>query len=86
MSYRGPALQYQIRKTTTQNKTGDNFAITIPRVIAQQFINYYFKLSISGNNIILESGCKLTVHDINEKQEEKDMKRIYIKGRPIVFK
>ena len=37
MSYRGPALSYKIRKTTINNKTGDNYAITIPRIIAQQF-------------------------------------------------
>ena len=37
MAYRGPALQHKIRKTTTNNKTGDNYAITIPRMIAENF-------------------------------------------------
>ncbi len=34
MPYRGPAITYKIRKTTTNNKTGDNYSITIPRIIA----------------------------------------------------
>ena len=42
MSYRGPALNYKIRKTTTKNETGDNYAITVPRVIAQKFDNVFF--------------------------------------------
>ena len=64
MSYRGPALQYKIRKTTTGNKTGDNYSITIPRIIAKKFENCYFKLDMSGNCLLFESGCKITIGDL----------------------
>jgi len=60
MSYRGTALQYKIRKTTTNNKTGDNFSITIPRIIAQKFDMCFFKLEVSGNALIFTSGCKIS--------------------------
>lgn len=63
MSYRGPGLQYQVRKTTVGNKTGDNYGITIPRIIAQKFEEVYFRILVSGNNIVLESGCKVSVFD-----------------------
>lgn len=63
---RGPSITYQIRKTTTNNKTGDNFAITIPRFVAEQFSGFYFKLTISGDSIIFTSGCKLN-SDVENK-------------------
>ena len=64
MSFRGPALTYKIKKITTNNRTGDSYAINIPRIIAQQFDGYFFKMVVSGNAIIFESGCKMTVTDI----------------------
>lgn len=82
MPNRGTALQYKIRKTTTQNLTGDNYSITIPRVIAQKFEECLFRLAVSGNSIIFESGCKMTVNDI----EMNKAKKIFIGGGTIVFK
>jgi len=70
-AYRGPAIQYQIRKTTTNNKSGDSYAITIPRIIALQFEEYFFRMRVSGNSIIFESGCKLTVNDIEVNKDKK---------------
>jgi hypothetical protein len=67
MAYRGAALVYRIRKTTINNKTGDNYAITIPRYIAEQFRGWYFTISVSGNSIIFTSGCKITQEDIPPK-------------------
>ena len=64
MSYRGPGLNYKIRKTTTNNKTGDSYAITIPRVIAAKFEEVLFRLCVSGNSISFTSGCKISVEDI----------------------
>ena len=82
MSYRGPALQYKIKKVVTNNKTGDSYAITIPRIIAQQFEEVLFRLTISGNTIIFESGCKLTVNDISFDNS----KRVFVGGGTISFK
>ena len=82
MSYRGPALTYRIRKTTTNNKTGDSYAITIPRIVAQQFEEILFRLCISGNSIIFESGCKMTVNDI----EVDHSKKVFVGGGTISFR
>jgi len=49
---------YKIRKVTTNNKTGDSYAITIPKKMAYVFHNTYFNIIPSGNNIILESGAR----------------------------
>lgn len=81
MSYRGPALTYQIRKTTINNKSGDNYAITIPRIIAQKFKDYFFKLEVSGNSIIFTSGCKLSINNTDVNDE----KKIYTAGGMISF-
>ena len=71
MSYRGPALNYKIRKTTTNNKTGDSYAITIPRVIAKEFEQCFFKLCVSGTSITFESGCKMFVDDIKVNKDKR---------------
>ena len=81
MSYRGPALQYRIRKTTVNNKTGDNYSITIPRIIAQKFAEVLFRMCVSGNSIIFESGCKLTVEDVQINKT----KRVFVGGGTISF-
>ena len=57
MAYRGAGLLYKIRKTTKNNKTGDNYSITVPRIIAQKFFNTFFKIEVSGNSISFISGC-----------------------------
>lgn len=82
ISYRGPALNYRIRKVVTNNKTGDSYAITIPRIIAQEFEEVFFKLCISGTNIIFESGCKMTVNDIEVDKQ----KKVFTAGGIISFK
>jgi len=82
MSYRGSALQYKIRKTTTNNKTGDNYAITIPRIIAQKFEECFFKMCVSGDSIIFESGCKMSVDNI----QVSNSKKIFTAGGVISFK
>ena len=82
MAYRGPGLNYRIRKTTTNNKTGDSYAITIPRIIAKQFEECFFKMCVSGNSIIFESGCKMTVNDI----EVDHSKKVFVGGGTISFK
>ena len=82
IAYRGPALTYKIKKVTSNNKTGDSYAITVPRIIAQKFEEYLFRMVVSGNSIIFESGCKLTVSDI----EASNQKKIFIGGGTISFK
>ncbi|MEK6884058.1 MAG: hypothetical protein AABY22_30800 [Nanoarchaeota archaeon] len=63
--YRGPSYRYKIKKVTTNNKTGDSFAITVPKVVAEMFINVEFNLFIAGRSMVFASGCKM---------ENKDMK------------
>lgn len=71
MAYRGPGLSYKIRKTTMNNKTGDNYSITIPRIIAKKFEECFFRLYISGNCIVFESGCKITTEDLSFNTKQK---------------
>jgi hypothetical protein len=39
-------------------KTGDVFGVTIPAYIKEQFESVLFSVAISGNCIVLESGCQ----------------------------
>ena len=48
---------YKLRKLTTNNLSGDAYGITIPREISKQFLHVNFRISKSGNSILLESGC-----------------------------
>ena len=59
MQQRTPRFVYKIRKATTNNKTGDNYVITVPEVIAKQFEGVDLFLSMTDNSIIFESGCKV---------------------------
>ncbi|MDO8622961.1 MAG: hypothetical protein Q7R52_01840 [archaeon] len=63
---RTPRYVYKIRKATTNNKTGDNFVITIPQNVASQFENVDMFMSVTDTSIILESGCK-----VMSKKEER---------------
>ena len=54
-----PNWNYHIRQITHGNKTGEAYAITVPRIIAQQFVGVNLKLYLSDNMIIFSSGCRL---------------------------
>ena len=56
--YRTAARFVKIRKTTTNNSTGDSHALTVPKVIAEKFEAVFFSVKIVDNNIVFESGCK----------------------------
>jgi len=79
MSYRGPNLQCKVRKGVTSNSSGDSFVITIPKFIATQFEGVLLRIYVSGNAIVMESGCKLVHKDIDlEKIECYDGGRVMI--------
>ena len=81
MSLRGPARQYKIRKTTVNNETGDNFSITIPRIIAQQFSGCVFSMEIHQDRIIFTSGTKvMTAERIPQSSKS------YLEGGLIIFR
>ena len=90
MAYRGPALQHKIRQLTFGNETGDSFGITIPRIIAEHFSGCFLRISVSGNMIVMESGCKLKAEDIKEitiQGEYTAMRKVYkVGGPPEIFK
>ena len=71
--YRGPSFRYKIKKTTTNNKTGDSYAITVPKVVAEMFTNVEFNLVVAGNSIVYASGCRLTKEDKQEKYSEQSI-------------
>ena len=75
---RGFSEGYYIRKTNTSNKTGDNYAITIPRFVAETFVDTWFRILVSGGNIIFESGCKAEPKKQDELMfDNKGGKRLY---------
>ena len=57
--YRGPSYKYKIKKITTNNKTGDSYAINVPQVIAEMFVDVQFNLFIAENSMVFSSGCKV---------------------------
>jgi hypothetical protein len=63
MTYRTANKFYKIRQTTTNNSTGDSFALTVPREIASKFGDINFSIHVSGTSIIYSSGCRLNEKD-----------------------
>jgi hypothetical protein len=59
MAYRHQNKTFKIRKTTTNNSTGDNFALTVPREIAKSYENTVFSISASGSSIVFTSGARI---------------------------
>lgn len=47
---------YKIRQVTKGNKTGDSFAITIPKRIAEEMKETFFSVEVKDDNILLQSG------------------------------
>ncbi len=66
-SYRGPSFRYKIKKIVSNNKTGDSYAINIPKVMADMFENVSFNMYIAGDSIVLASGC-LPLKTVKKKQ------------------
>jgi len=48
----------QIRKIGSCATTGDVYGVTIPKYIKEKFSETFFSVMVSGDNIILASGCK----------------------------
>ena len=82
MAYRGPAIQYKIRKGNTNNKTGDNYSITVPRIIAEQFDGCFFQLNIQSGSIVFTSGCKIEAGNVITPTGDKYL----INGGMVAFK
>ena len=66
---KNPSIQHKIRILNPGNKTGESLGITIPNLLAEQFVGCWMRIYISGTQIILESGCKLSPKDINENKK-----------------
>ena len=50
--------QFKIRTIVKRSDRDNVYGLTIPKSVTSQFMDTYFNLIVSGNNIILESGCK----------------------------
>jgi hypothetical protein len=66
---KGINLQHKLRLINPGNKTGESYGITIPTVIASQFQECWMRIYTSGNAIILESGCKMVMTDVDVKKK-----------------
>ena len=74
---KNPSIQHRIRKIVSKNKTGDVYGVTIPKIIVENFIGCWMRIYTSGCQIILESGCKMSIENIdNEKKYCYDGMRI----------
>ena len=65
-----PELEHLLHpKFDSLSCSGDTFVITIPKIISKQFEDCLIRIYTSGNSIILESGCKLSIEDINTHEQ-----------------
>lgn len=70
---RSPSKFRKIRKIVTNNATGDVYGVTIPRHIANEFMNCNLMLTISGTSITMTSGCLATQQEISKQKAEQIM-------------
>ena len=68
-SRRSPSIQHKLRITNPGNRTGVSYAVTIPSVIANNFSGTYFRITQEGTTLILESGAKMSAHNITNKKD-----------------
>lgn len=66
---KNPSIQHRIRKIVQGNITGDVYGITLPKAIAEPFLNCWMRIFTSGCSLILESGCKITAEEIDENKK-----------------
>lgn len=64
---RNPSFQHKIRVIMGSKEQPQQWGVTIPKPIAKQFVDCRLTISVSGNTIILESGCRLHAIDVREK-------------------
>ena len=64
-----PALQHKIRVIVGTKQAPIAHGVTIPGFIADQFSGCQLRIFTSGGSIIMESGCKITIHDINSQKQ-----------------
>lgn len=64
-AYRGPSYRYKIKKIVSNNKTGDSYAINVPKVIAEMFSGVEFNFFIAGSTMVFSSGCKIERQNAN---------------------
>jgi len=62
---KSPSLQHKVRVIVGTQENPISYGVTIPDFIAKQFSGCLLRIYTSGTSIIMESGCKLTPHDIN---------------------
>ena len=63
-----PSMMHKLRILNPKNETGESFGITIPKILAQEFSGCFFKITLSGTTIFMESGCRVTTTITKEVQ------------------
>jgi len=66
---KNPSIQHRVRKIVQGNITGDVYGITLPKVIAEPFLECWMRIYTSGTSLILESGCKISAEDIDKNKK-----------------
>ena len=68
-------MQYKIRLLTKNNRTGDTYGISIPKSIAENFKNCYFRIELKDNSILLISGTHIKDEAAKEDFEDYTVKK-----------
>ena len=74
---KNPSLFHKIRVIMGSKKNPQQYGVTIPKLIAEKFIDCKLVISTSGNCIVLESGCSAYANEVKDKLVE-DSNRIEI--------
>ena len=63
---KNPSLLHKIRVIMGSKQNPMQYGVTIPKPIAQQFSGCKFMVQVSGNSVILESGCKAAAVEMHK--------------------
>ena len=67
---RGASLTHKIRVFGKSGGDIYEYGITIPRPIAWKFLDCKLIISVSGDGIVLQSGCEIFAKDMRKQQNE----------------
>ncbi|MHA1868726.1 MAG: hypothetical protein ACTSXD_11835 [Candidatus Heimdallarchaeaceae archaeon] len=79
----GPSIQHKLRVIVGTKQNPIAYGMTFPKSIAMRFSGCSFIMSVSGNSIILTSGCITHLEDLSYKEAEEWRKSIQSAGGEI---
>ena len=71
---RAPSLQHKVRVIAKDLNGEDIYGVTIPRQLAEKFLDCKVIIHLSGNSIVMESGCRPIAKEIRQAEMESMLK------------